>query len=284
MTRFAKYKELQGWEQLQHLLYYLVPAHKKKWIWRAMARKALALNRARIRRQENVGGSAYAPRADGGNKKMLTKILKGDPFNAGRSQTQVKLDESGVVIFHPWSVAAEHHFGATKTERAMTHTELERQWQALKQQNRAYERGERSPSRQYFGASAMATYGGTSQSDTPCTRDQARTLKKEVGFKKLSLDGGRSKVNATLANLQKAFSMSEAGYIIRKYRLSQGKHPKRSWTVTIPPREVLGLSEADERVLMQTMKALIARYSYFDITMPAGAYETWAADFLKGAA
>jgi hypothetical protein len=277
----ALYKHLTGWEQLEHLLYYLVPADKKKWIWRAMARKMLALNRARIRKQENVSGSSFTPRADGGNKKMLNKILKGDPFNKGRSQTQVKMTEYGVALIHPWSVAAEHHFGATKTERAMSHEELEKQRQKLRQQNRDYEKGNRSSSAPGFGAGAMARYGGASQAGTPCTKDQARTLKKEVGFKKLSMDGGKTKVNATLMNLQKAFTMSEAGYIIRKVRLKQGKHPKSSWTVKIPPRDVLGISEEDQRALMLYMKALIAKYSYFDITMPTGAHQQWSADFLK---
>ena len=127
----------------------------------------------------------------------------------------------------------------------------------------------------------MAKYGGVSQAKTPCTKEQARTLKQEVEFKKLSLDGGKTKSNATLANLQKAFTMSEAGYIIRKYRLSQGKHPKKSWTVTIPSRDVLGISEQDERALLLTMKTLVAKYAYFDITMPSGAYQEWASDFLR---
>ncbi|MBU2514522.1 hypothetical protein KJ966_24620 [bacterium] len=283
MSRPVLYKHLTGWEQLEHLLYYLVPAEKKKWIWRTMARKALALNRARIREQKNLDETPYASRADGGKKKMLTKILKGDPFNKGRSQTRVKMTEYGVALIQPWSVAAEHHFGAVKTEKAMNHAELEKQWQGLKEQNKDYKHGNRTSSTPEFGAAVMGKYGGTSQADTPCTTEQARILKREVGFKKLSLDGGKTKVAATLANLKKTFSISEAGYIIRKYRLKQGKHPKRSWRVSIPPRDVMGITEADERALMLLMKTLIAKYSYFDITMPTGAYEQWAAGFLQAA-
>ena len=284
MASKAVYKDLKGWDQLQHLLTYLVPKEKKIWIWRAMARKAISLNRARIRAQKNLSGSPYDPRADGTDKKMLAKILKGDPFNKGRSQTRATVTEDGAVILHPWEQAVKHHFGATQTVRAMTHQELKEQRRNLKEYHRAYNHGERKGNAALFGTKAMIKYGGSSQMDTSCTKEQARTLKKEVGFKKLSLDGGKTHQSATISRLQQTFDMSTAGYIIRKHRISQGKYPKSSWKVTIPSRHVLGLSEQDERALMLYMKQLIAKYAYFDITMPQGQYEYWAADFLSDAA
>lgn len=282
MPRKAVYAGKKGWDRLEHQVRVLVPAEKKRWIWKAVALKSLALNRARIRAQENLDGSRFAPRADGGKKRMMTKILKGNPLGGGRSQTKIRLSSDGMVLIHPWKTAAEHHFGATRTVNAMTHEELLKRQRELRDYNRSYEHGARKGNAPKFGAGAMAKgYGGESQQDSPCTKEQARTLKKVVGFKKLSFDGGKSKVTATLANLQKAFTMAEAGYIIRKHRIARGDRPKSHWTVTLPSRHVLGLSEADERILMHYMSTLIAKYSYFSFTMQQGEYAGWASKFVE---
>ncbi len=283
MPRDAKYADKKGWDRLEHQMNYIIPPEKKKWIWRAMAQKTLALNRARIKWQMNLDGSDFDRRSDGSEKAMLTKMLKGSPFGGkGRSQTKVRLSSDGMALIHPWQMAAEHHFGATRTQRAFTHEELLRKQKELKEYNQSYENGARVGNAPGFGASSMAKgYGGQSQQDSPCTKEQARILKRDIGFKKLSFDGGKSRVAATLGNLQKAFTMAEAGYVIRKHRIARGDRPKSSWTVTLPSRHILGLSENDERILMHYMSSLIAKYSYFSFTMQPGEYESWAADFVE---
>ncbi len=245
---------------MEHLLKTVVPKDKKVWIWRAMGRKALALNRARVKWQMNTDGSDFEKRADGSDKPMLKKTLRGKG-KGGPAQVSVEAYADSGIVKSLNPVNIDQHFGSVKTVKAMTHRELELRQKDVKGYRDRYNQGKRKG---LFGKLFSA------ETDPPCSLEQARVLKNEVGFKKVSFDGGKTKVRATFANLQKAFTANTAGFIIREHRIKKGKRPKTSWSIKVPPRDVLGISKQDEKILMKYMATLIKKYAYFDISMPPG--------------
>lgn len=243
----------------------LVRGENKKRVWREMTRYALQLERKRIKAQVNLDGSRFAPRKkkDGskgpGEVAMFRKILR-----EGAKNKQVRRtwsDEGGQVeTLNP--IATRHQFGGTEQVKAWTRADFAAAKKKIaegpKSQRLKNERIRRGD-------------------DEPCSKDQARALKTEVKFRRLVLDG--KPVPASMANLQRAFTTAQAGMILRRHRINNGKPPKRRWTLVTPPRSVLGLNEQEKSRLTGRFAALVAEYAYFKETMPAQDYRNWAEGF-----
>ena len=86
---------------------------KRRRLLNTMSKRIRTQNRKRIRAQRNVDGSAYAPRKNGGTRKLLTGL--------GKTMQVVSLSADEAVL--GWSgvmarVAAEHQYGRTETMSA----------------------------------------------------------------------------------------------------------------------------------------------------------------------
>lgn len=223
---------LDDFDVLLARMWAVVPAHKKIWIWRSMVRLTLKLNRQRVREQKNLDGSAYEKRSDGTARRMFPRILRA-------SQLKVFVEGEGFIIEQPNKVAWRHHFGHTRTEEAKTHEELYKQTLEIKNtvyhkdRQRRKEAGEQDPA-----------------PGKPCSKKQARALKRQLGFKK------------SLKWLQATFTTEQAGYLIRKDRVMKGQPPKSRWQVRLPARQLLGMSRSDVESLKTELSQLIEKYHY----------------------
>lgn len=224
-------------EDLLYMMKHLVPRNKKRALFTQLGRRAIGLNRARIRRQENLDGSQFKGRADGSKKKMLTRMLR-------KKRVTVKSTEEGAVVtaHHPFAKA--HHEGKSLTVKAMTAEQLKRRdegfqkWRDSSDSIRRYDLG----------------------SDSPASKRQAQQLIDEIKFKSVSIDGKRRKAN--INNIQKAFTRGQAGHILNKERKRGGRASKTSWKVHLPVRHILGVSAEDIVALRYELRRLIVKYSY----------------------
>lgn len=249
---------IEGWDALERKLKVLVPGKDKPKVYIGLARKALSLNRQRIRRQEMLSGGKFPPRSDGGSRKQLVKILR----QSRRKQVRLETDVQGVSLLATNPVAAMHHYGAkgqVKISRDVMVKTLNIKHQVYLERRKL---GEPDTFRQ------MISKGEPSKA-------QLKALKHEVGFRK------------SYRWLKEKFTMGTAGYIIRKHRV---RHPDRvaagDGRFEIPPRHVLGLGQGDVPKLMQEFRKLIARYAYFKDprVMAPGNYAAWKTQFEAGAA
>ena len=107
MTEFSEHEIKQLLQQVE----YFVPGSRQKFVYGRLARKALSLNRKRIRAQQNTDGSSFEKRKSGGRQKMLKRILRGKP----RAQTRVQLQEKSATLEAVNPVAKKHHYGSKRT-------------------------------------------------------------------------------------------------------------------------------------------------------------------------
>jgi len=106
--------DLRGIERVLKKAAELVPENKMKWIHGDLGRKLLSLERTRIKDQQNLDGSKYDPRADGGKKKMLSKALKGGSDKRFNMLTTAK----SVLIIIKDKILVKHHYGLEETVNA----------------------------------------------------------------------------------------------------------------------------------------------------------------------
>ena len=100
------------------LLEHWVPPEKREFVFKSVLRKALSLNRARLRAQRNADGSPFAPRAGhhaktaGGedNRPMLKGMLR-DKNKKGRKLVSIVADQKGGVLQSLIPFAPTHQFG-----------------------------------------------------------------------------------------------------------------------------------------------------------------------------
>jgi len=230
--------ELEGIDRLLGSYRALVPQEKKRIVWSMMIRRALQLNRARIKAQENLDGSKFAERKNGGKTKMLRGLLR----EGKKPQIRKRNLETGGILETTNPIAARHHFGFAQIVQAWTREEALAYIKNDKKKNLIH---------------------GQGGDKSPCTKLQARTLISDLGFKQLVLDG--KKVKASIKNLQRAFTQSQAGMLIKKDRVLNKKPLRTRWEVKVAARHVLGLGETDKTLLTAYFAELIAKFSRLEM-------------------
>jgi hypothetical protein len=246
MTRSAKYRDMEGWDKLEWQLKYLIPEQKKRWFWIAMARKALTLNRKRIRKQQNLDGSNYAPRADPDEKtKMLLRILgagkKGDDGKIRGRQTGFRFAGDGILIRAHNPVAAKQHYGLTEDLKSV------RDPRYTKERLKQFRRGYREKQNKKTISRTKSGWG-----KGPITPETEKILKEELGFKKpVWANGGKFR----------DFTESTAWFIIMEHRVRKGTYPPENQT-KLQARDVLGLNPAINAELLKYADVLIEKYRY----------------------
>lgn len=246
MARRAKYRDMAGWDKLEWQLKYLIPEKKKRWIWVAMARKVLTLNRKRIRKQKNLDGTNYAPRANPDDKtKMLLRILgagkKGDDGKIRGRQTGFRFADNGIMIQAHNPVAAKQHYGLTEDIKSVRDSRYNRE--RMKQFRRKY-RGKVSQ-----GDISRSKTGWGKEKIKPETE---KILKEELGFNKpVWASGGKFR----------DFTESTAWFIIMEHRVRKGTYQPKT-EIKMKARDVLGLNPEIETELFKYADVLIEKYRY----------------------
>lgn len=172
-----------------------------------MARKVRTYSRRRLRAQRDLQGQAWEPRKDG-SRKMLRGLSK---------RMRTRSDSRGAEVGFADSVTGEI---------------------AYAHQHGVPERWDHSKAQRVYG---QPDY------DAPCTRKQARALKRE-GYK-VRMAGGRKR-KPTMKWMLDNLTQGQAGLILRQMREEE---PKRSWTIELPDRSFLGASHTEIAELANTV-------------------------------
>lgn len=102
-------------------------------------------------------------------------------------------------------------------------------------------------------ASRMQKIHGKDDQDKPATKQQARALREE-GFKG-RVNGRLRKVS--LSWISEHFTQAQAGIVLRQLR---DEKAKQSWTIPLPARSFLGVTEAERQQLTtELVNSLVAR-------------------------
>ncbi|EEC5101814.1 hypothetical protein G4R36_002878 [Salmonella enterica] len=191
----------------------LTPAKRKRLLWRIAKNGVIGATKANARKQQTPDGQPWPERARGhGHKKMLRKLP------GMLSVCQVDNDTVKVVFR-----------GGKKTKAAVV---------AWAQQHGATILMRRS----------QLQAGGKNQKNNPATKHQAKKLI-ALGFKSTEMTrdektGRYTKARQIRKSSQKMIvsklTMAQAGLIIRKL---EGKEPLSSWTIHLPARPFLGITD-----------------------------------------
>ena len=182
-----------------------LPPAKKRRILGQVGRQLQKKTRANIRAQRDIYGRSFAKRtAKDRPAKQRRKLLR----KMGRQLTQKTTDRQVEVGFKgiAGSIASQHHFGEKRTVTAT----------AFKREMKKRRKGE-----EYF--------------DKPATKEQAKVLVKQLGF--------RSKKRRYSQHwIRNNLTIGMAGAIIKKMRDEQGlpKRSNSSWIVETPARPFFG--------------------------------------------
>ena len=132
----------------------------------------------------------------------------------------------------------------------------------------------------------------------PCTRSQAEYLienwdevwqhvaltNKKKSKRSYQRKKARRKTrwNWTVKKFQAAYTIAQAGYFIKCFRVAIGDR-KKSWSVNLPARDILGLSSDDTQKVAIAFRKAIAQNAHFKYTMSkyCGDYESWKEDYIK---
>lgn len=169
----------------------LLNPKEKKWMGSKLISHAVALNRKRVRSQVNLDGSRMKSRK-AGKGKMFKNILK-EKNKQGRKQIRREATESKASAELTNPLAAKHQKGVGDHVKASDF---------------------KKPSAAYY--------------KEPCTREQAKVLKKQVGLKK------------SLKWIQATYTKGTAGVMIKRYRARHGLPKRTRWTNNRPARDILG--------------------------------------------
>jgi len=257
-----------GLNQALIRLAHFVPSSKREFIWRSVLRKALSLNRKRVKAQKNLDGSSFAARKDGSGVKLLRR-LAWEKNAKGRSQYKFLVGPKGAKATHLNPLAAKHHYGGTTVFSVRDNARQERHRQRKLGQ---VARGEKRIS---------ASGSRFLDNEAPCSKRQAHMIKQYYKFKWLVLEPSegsdqelkkkrgtkrrkgrkpRNAVPGSVRNIRKAFNVYQAGGMLRAYREHNGIPTKTTWNIKLAPRDVLGVSQSDGQILLEYFTRLIAKY------------------------
>lgn len=206
--------ELQNVELEKNLntlrLLHFTKAQKRR-ILRKVGRAVIKDAKKNIREQKDIHGKAFAKRKGRARRKLLRNMAK--PLSEKVLNDRVRVDyfkNRGA-----GRVAAEQQYGLPQTYTAAK----------LKEQ-----RKESEPSNHY---------------QLPATRQQAKRLI-ESGFK-IRRKGGKGKKRPSVKWVTENLTQGQFGAI---YRELTGEKTKKSWKITPPKREFLGMPEREAQQLL----------------------------------
>ncbi|EEG3093054.1 TPA: hypothetical protein ACIWOM_000895 [Salmonella enterica subsp. enterica serovar Enteritidis] len=191
----------------------LPPAKRQRLLQRIAKRGVIPAAKRHVREQKNVDGSSFAKRRYG-NKALLKGIPKFLKVHGMPSVSSVRIYAAGRSYRQPYS-HKEISVGAVSyiQSHGVTFT---------------------------VNASQMKTDAMQKANKEPCTRRQAIRLRK-LGYTVRGKKEGTRRKPST-ADIQVSLQKGQAGVIIRSM---EGRPSKNTWTITIPPRQFLGVSNEE---------------------------------------
>ncbi|EGS6510993.1 hypothetical protein I9F77_000699 [Salmonella enterica] len=191
----------------------LPPAKRQRLLQRIAKRGVIPAAKRHVREQKNVDGSSFAKRRYG-NKALLKGIPKFLKVHDMPSVASVRIYAAGRSYRQPHS-RREISVGAVGyiQSHGVTFT---------------------------VNASQMKTDAMQKANKEPCTRRQAIRLRK-LGYTVRGKKEGTRRKPST-ADIQASLQKGQAGVIIRSM---EGRPSKNTWTITIPPRQFLGVSNEE---------------------------------------
>lgn len=197
----------------------MLPPKKRFWILKDLGRWEIRNVKSRIKRQKDTQNKAYE-KSKSGKGPVLKSFANGmEPYVLNGAKNLKVTWKNRVKA----KKAAVHQHGLTETVTAAQH---------IKSQNKKF--GEPD-----YGAQA--------------TDAQAHALRR-LGFKIKRKGGGYNRLSKR--NIQKRFTLGQAGIMIRKMRDGTTKG-KQSWTIETPKRELVGTKKelVRKRMLRNIEKA-----------------------------
>ncbi|WP_296231516.1 phage virion morphogenesis protein [uncultured Pseudomonas sp.] len=203
-----------------------LPPKLRRRLLNTVSKRVRAMSGRRVRKQQNVDGSAYEPAKSKrkGRRKMLSGLVKNKYLNV----TQLS-DEQATLGWRNglqgW-IADQHHHGRTQRYTA-----------------------------------AMARKASPVNTDDPCTDEQAKRLRR-LGFKvrvpRANKRGKPRWQRASVAWIKEHVRFGQAGLLIRT--LKNERPGPSSWDIKLPRRDFLGASPTEvaelvELVLKQTLNS-----------------------------
>lgn len=191
-----------------------LPPVKRKKLVRRMAQDVRRDARQNIRKQKTVSGQAMEPRA---RKRRKAKMMRG----LGRQmEAFAKGDNTGVVSWKDGktaAIAATHHHGKTVRINSSSHKRA----------------------------------AGTPDYHGDATRAQAKALLAEGYRHPVKGKNGKRRLKRVSQKwIRENMTIGQAGLILRTLR---DQESKKSWTVKVPARPVLGADPADTEQFMDSL-------------------------------
>lgn len=205
--------DIRGLLEAQDLLDLLaLPLQKRRRLLNNVSKRVRSLSRQRVRDQENLDGTPFAPRKDTSKGKKKMEAGLGKLLDVVRlSDTEVELGWRNRLT--RW-VASQQHNGASERVTAQQMRKL-----------------------------TQVPPG------TAATEKQAKRLR-QLGYK-VRLPGKKTATRPSVAWIQQHMEYPKAGLLIRvldsERKASSGA---QSWEIKLPPRQFLGASEAETKALV----------------------------------
>lgn len=213
MTRHNFDLDVRGFVDVSDQLALLdIPPKLRRRLLNNVAKRVRSLSRQRVRKQEDIDGSAFAPRKTKvkGKKKMesgLAKLLEVTNLSADQAVLGWR---NGLTRW----IAAQQHNGSTERRTAAQM----RRWSSV-------------------------------PSGIAASEKQAKRLRR-LGFKART-EGKRGLSRPSIAWIQGHISYAQAGLIIRILTDGNTESSgAKSWDITVPKRAFLGASEQETRLLV----------------------------------
>ena len=206
----AQVKELRKWlKQME-----LPPAKRQRLLWRLAKYGAIAAAKRHVRNQSTPDGQAWDKR----KTKRKGKMLRNLPGHLHiRDMPQI-----GAVRIY---LQGGSYRNGQKPVRAGVVGQAQQSGMAVTINRR-----------QVTNSTQAAQEKGE-----PCSLRQAKRLRK-LDYK---VKKGKRWRKPGYKEIQESLSKAQAGLIIRKLAAEEGKPVKASWSVTVPPRPFLGMSDEE---------------------------------------
>lgn len=207
--------DVRGMLEAEQLLALMnLPVQKRKRLLNNVSKRVRSMSRKRIRNQENVDGTPFAPRSD------TTKAKKKMEVGLGKLLDVTRL--TGEEVELGW-------------RNALT------RWVASQQHNGVSERRTAAQMREWSKV----------PEGTAATEKQAKRLR-QLGFK-VRMPGKKAATRPSVDWIKQHLTYPRAGLLIRLLDPTQTSTGQQSWEIKLPARQFLGASNDETRQLVQTV-------------------------------
>ncbi len=207
--------DVRGMLQAEQLLALMnLPVQKRKRLLNNVSKRVRSLSRKRIRDQENLDGSAFAPRKDTSKSKKRMEAGLGKLLDVTRlTGEEAELGWRNALT--RW-VAAQQHHGVSERRTAAQM----REWSKV-------------------------------PPGTAATEKQAKRLR-QLSFK-VRMPGKKTATRPSVDWIKQHLTYPRAGLLIRLLDPAQTSTGQQSWEIKLPARQFLGASDSETRQLVQTV-------------------------------